>query len=86
LVYGNALVSGNALVYGKLKLTSGYFFGYKEKKEDLKYFSLRDDSNYELIGKGNCKVEEQNNQKTELLKKAQELIDKANELKDKANN
>jgi hypothetical protein len=84
-VSGNDLVYGNAWVYGKLQLTLGYFFGYKEKKEDLKYFSLGDDSDYELIGRGNCKVGEQNNQKTELLKKAQELIDKANELKDEAN-
>ncbi len=62
-VYGNAMVSGNAqvygnaLVYGKLSLTSGYFFGYKEKKDEIKYFSLGDDIDYELIGKGDCKVE-----------------------------
>lgn len=84
-VYGNALVYGNAMVYGKLQLTAGYFFGYKEKTEDLKYFSLGDDSDYELIGRGDCKVEEENNQKTELLKKADELIAKAQELKDEAN-
>ena len=90
-VYGDAWVSGNAQVYGdarvfgKLSLTLGYFFGYKEKKEDLKYFSLEDDNSYELVGKGNCKVKEENGQKTELLKKADELIKKAQELKDEAN-
>ena len=84
-VYGDAWVSGDAWVYGKLSLTLGYFFGYKEKKEDLKYFSLEDDNSYELVGKGNCKVKEENGQKTELLKKADELIKKAQELKDEAN-
>jgi len=81
---GNAWVSGNAQVYDKLRLTRGYFFGYKEKTEELKYFSLRDDSNYELVGKGDCQVEESDGKKTELLKKAQELIDKAQELKEEA--
>ncbi len=84
-VSGNAQVYGNARVYGQLQLTSGFFFGYKRKKEELKYFSLGDDGDYELVGKGNCKVEEQNNKKTELLRKAQELIDKAQELKNEAN-
>jgi len=84
-VYGDAWVSGDAWVYGKLSLTLGYFFGYKEKKEDLKCFSLGDDNSYELIGKGDCKIEEENSQKTELLKKANELIAKAEELKDEAN-
>ena len=84
-VYGDAWVYGDALVYGKLSLTSGYFFGYKEKKDEIKYFSLGDDIDYELIGKGYCKVEEENSKKTELLKKAQELIDKAEELKVEAN-
>ena len=83
-VYGDTLVYGDAQVYGKLQLTLGYFFGYKEKKEDLKYFSLGDDSSYELIGKGDCKVEEENSQKYELLKKANELIAKAEELKAEA--
>ena len=66
---GNAWVYGNAWVSGKLSLTSGYFFGYKEKKDEIKYFSLGDDIDYELIGKGDCKVEEENSKKTELLKK-----------------
>jgi hypothetical protein len=38
-----------------------------------------------LIGKGDCKVEEENSQKTKLLKKADELIKKAEELKVEAN-
>jgi hypothetical protein len=84
LVSGDARVYGNARVYGELQLTSGFFFGYKRKKEELKYFSLGDDGDYELIGKGDCKVEKQN-QKIELLRKAQELIDKAQELKNEAN-
>ena len=61
-VYGDARVSDNARVYGdawvsgKLKITLGHFFGYKEKKEDLKYFDNNED--YQLIGKGDCEVEE----------------------------
>jgi len=87
-VYGDACVSGNARVYGdawvsgKLSLTLGYFFGHKEKKEEVKYFSLGDDSIYELIGKGNCKVEEENSQKTELLKKAEQLEIQAKNIRE----
>ena len=71
-------------VFRQQDFIRGFFFGYKRKKEELKYFSLGDDGDYELIGKGDCKVEKQN-QKTELLRKAQELIDKAQELKNEAN-
>lgn len=60
----------------------GHYFGYKEKKEELKYFSL--DDNYELIGKGDCKIEEENEKKSELLKKAEELIEQAKSLRNKA--
>lgn len=81
-VYGNAHVYGDAWVSGKLKLISGYFFGYKEKKEDLKYFNL--DLNYKLIGKGDCKVETEGEKQAELLKMANELIEKAEELKKEA--
>ena len=56
-----------------------------KKKQKKKCFSLGDDSDYELIGKGDCEVEEENEKKSELLKKAQELIDKAQELKEEAN-
>jgi len=61
-VYGNAWVSGDAWVYGKLQLTLGYFFGYKEKKEELEYFDL--DNNYQLIGKGDCRVKIENEKKS----------------------
>ena len=82
-VYGNAKVSGDAQVSGKLKLTLGFFFGYKEKAQELSFFDI--DNNYQLIGKGDCKVETEDSKKTELLKKAEELIQRAQELKDEAN-
>ena len=53
---GNAEVSGNARVYGKLKLLSGYFFGTRYQKEEIKYKEL--DDNYELIYKGDAKFGE----------------------------
>ena len=55
-VYGNAWVYGNARVSGKLKLTLGYFFGLRYKNEEIKYVKLDDD--YEIICKGDIKVEE----------------------------
>ncbi len=48
-VSGNAWVSGDARVYGKLKLSLGYFFGVRYKKEEIKYQKLDDDN--ELIYK-----------------------------------
>jgi len=82
-VYGNAWVYGDAWVYGKLKLEAGFFFGLRYKKEEIKFVDL--DENDELIYKGNAKFgAEENEKKSELLKKAQELIDKANELKAEA--
>ncbi len=81
-VSGNAWVYGNAQVSGELKLSLGYFFGIRYNKEEIKYVKI--DDNNELICKGNIKVEEENPQKIELLKKADELITKANELKAEA--
>ena len=84
-VSGNARVYGDAWVSGKLKILSGFFFGTRYKKEEIKYVSVDEDN--ELIYKGEAKFgEEENEKKTELLKKADELIAKAEELKKEANN
>ena len=55
-VYGDARVYGEAWVSGKLKLTLGYFFGLRYKKEEIKYVKL--DDNYEIVCKGDIKIEE----------------------------
>ena len=83
-VSGDAWVFGNARVFGKIKLLAGFFFGYRYKKEEIKYVKV--DDNLELIYKGEAKFGEENTKKEEMLKKAQELIDKAQELKEQANN
>ena len=54
-VSGNAWVYGDARVYGKLKLFLGYFFGFRSKKEEIKYLKI--DENNELIYKGDAKIE-----------------------------
>ena len=82
-VYGNAWVSGNAFVSGKIKILAGYFFGIRYNKEEIKF---KENEDVELIYKGNAIFEEENTQKSELLKKADELIAKANELKTQAEN
>ena len=56
-VYDNAQVSGNAWVSGELKLSLGFFFGVRYKKEEIKYHKL--DDNYEIIYKGDAKIEEE---------------------------
>ena len=55
-VYGDARVSGDAWVYGKLKLLAGCFFGFRYKKEEIKFIEI--DSCYELIYKGDAKFGE----------------------------
>ena len=55
-VSGSAEVYSDAWVYGKLKLLSGYFFGTRYQKEEIKYKEL--DDNYELIYKGDAKFGE----------------------------
>ena len=84
MVSGNAEVSGDAMVSGKLKLLAGFFFGYRYKKEEIKYVKVDDD--VELIYKGEAKFGEEDGNKTELLKKADELIAKAEKLKKEAKN
>jgi hypothetical protein len=64
-VYGNAQVSGDAWVFGKLKLTLGYFFGLRYKKEEIKYVKLDDD--YEIVCKGDMKMGEENNNPKEII-------------------
>ena len=59
-VYGNALVYGNARVYGKLKLLAGFFFGYRYKKEEIKFEKI--DEDYDLIYKGDAKFGEEENE------------------------
>ena len=54
-VSGDAWVYGDAEVSGKLKLSLGYFFGMRYKKEDIKYHKLDDD--YEIIYKGEAKID-----------------------------
>jgi cytoskeletal protein CcmA (bactofilin family) len=56
-VYGNARVYGDARVYGSIKVSLGFFFGFREKSENLTMKDLGDV--YELIGKGECKFEEE---------------------------
>jgi hypothetical protein len=82
-VSGDAWVSGNARVSGKLKLLAGFFFGIRYHKEEIKFTKI--DNDYELIYKGYAKFGEEDEKKTELLKKADELIVKAEELKSEAN-
>ena len=54
---GDAWVSGDARVYGKLKILAGYFFGLRYEKEEIKYVKIDDD--YELIYKGEAKFGEE---------------------------
>lgn len=54
-VYDSARVYGNARVYEGIKLSSGDFFGWKEKKEKLRLIKLNND--HELIAKGEVKYE-----------------------------
>ena len=56
-VYGDAQVSGNAQVSGKLKLLAGFFFGFRYKKEEIKYVKI--DNDMELIYKGEAKFGEE---------------------------
>jgi len=56
LVYGDARVYDNAWVYGKLKLIAGLFFGVKWKGETVKEIEI-ENGNY-LIGKGDIKLGE----------------------------
>ena len=90
-VYGDARVSGNAQVYGKLKLSRGYFFGLRYKKEEIKYHKL--DEDYELIYKGDAKIEEgdkceakieegdgNSEKKAAILAKIEELKEEADKL------
>ena len=51
---GNAWVSGDARVFGKIKLTQGCFFGWKNKDKELTFI---DNDDIQLIGKGDCKFE-----------------------------
>src|SRR3990167_625436 len=90
---GNAWVSGNAQVYGdawvsgEIKLSLGYFFGYRYKKEEIKYYRVDDD--YEVIYKGDAKIEggdDNSEKKSALFSKADELITKAEELKREVEN
>jgi len=70
------------MVFGKLKLLAGYFFGIRYQKEEIKYKEI--DDNYELIYKGDAKFREESERKAELLSRADELIKKAEELKSEA--
>ncbi len=62
-VSGDAQVSGDARVSGKLRLLAGFFFGYRHKKEEIKYKKVDDD--YEVIYKGDAKFGEEEDEKTE---------------------
>ena len=55
-VFDDAKVYGNACVFCELKLSSGYFFGVRCRKEEIKYKKIDDD--YELIYKGEAKFGE----------------------------
>ena len=79
-VYGNAQVSGDARVYGELKLSLGYFFGLCYKKEKIKYHKL--DENYEIIYKGEAKIEEgDDNSEDDNSEKKAQILAKIEELK-----
>ena len=74
---GDAWVYGNAMVYGKLKLLAGYFFGTRYKKEEIKYVSV--DNNIELIYKGEAKFgESEDDEITNAIK----LLEEKGKLKD----
>ena len=67
MVYGNTRVSGDAWIYNdarvygdawvneNIEITSGHFFGWKNKKEKLAFIDINE--SYQLIGKGDCKCE-----------------------------
>lgn len=67
----------------KLKLLAGFFFGYRYKKEEIKYVQV--DNDIELIYKGEAKFGENDDKKQSLIDKAEELKSKAQELLDEAN-
>ena len=51
-IYGNAKIYGNAEISGKIKIESGYFFGMRYKKEEIKYV---ENEGQEIIYKGDAK-------------------------------
>ena len=50
---GNARVSGNARVYGEIKILSGYLFGMRYNKEEIKYL---ENEGQEIIYKGELEL------------------------------
>jgi hypothetical protein len=56
-VYGGARVYGDAWVNGGMKISLGYFFGFRKTDEKLTMKELGD--GYKLIGKGDCKFGEE---------------------------
>jgi carbonic anhydrase/acetyltransferase-like protein (isoleucine patch superfamily) len=64
-VSGNAMVSGNAEFSGKIKIISGYFFGMRYDKEEIKY---KENEGQELIYKGESKFEEVDDEVEKAIK------------------
>lgn len=66
--YGDARVSGNAGVDGDLKLKAGFFFGVRQKGEEIKYVQTGDSPDIELIYKGDAVfgAEEQEKETTKI--------------------
>ena len=52
-VYGDAWVYGNAWVYGEIKILSGYLFGMRYNKEEIKYL---ENKGQEIIYKGELEL------------------------------
>jgi hypothetical protein len=93
-VSGDALVSGNARVYGnaRLELKASFILGWFIGGDDSgKITEITDKTGSTYWKKqyvlGDYKIEliDEDNKKSELLKKADELISNAQELKDEAN-
>src|SRR5690606_31319726 len=67
-VCGDAEVCGNAEVCGKLKLLAGLFFGWKRKEEQIFSKSFGDDSDYEVVYKGEAEFGDEEDEEIETIK------------------
>ena len=67
---GDAWVSGDARVYGKLKISLGYFFGMRLDNEEIKYKKIEDGR--EIIYKGEAKFDEEDDEVANAIKLLEE--------------
>ena len=87
LVYGNARVYGNAWIFAKKEYTKGWFIGGDDSGKITNITEQTGSTHWKaqyVLGDYEIKDIEDDSKKSELIKKADELIAKANELKKEA--